>query len=399
MAGHYMLQAASSFMPVIALAPQEHERVLDMSSAPGGKTTYVAALMKNTGSVYANDPNKDRCKAIVGNVHRLGVKNVVVTNLDGREFPKVIGGFDRVLLDSPCSGTGVISKDPSVKTNKGDEDFSMLTKLQKELILSAIDSVDAKSKTGGYIVYSTCSVGFSSFLFLPKPQIPTHLHISPLPHLFYYYLLQVTCEENEEVVSYALKKRPNVKLVSTGIEFGKEGFIRYKEKRFHPSLNLTRRFFPHTHNMDGFYVAKFKKVSNVIPTTEDDDEEEAEDAEQQEIPAEFDDEEDAKLISASLRGIPTAKVLRAETQAAQPKKEAKKPKVQEDEDDDDDEEDEFELRRPSAEKLRQKKPNAKASNPRNKKNQQAQDKQPKLKDLSERKKQSNQQNIQRATAS
>ena len=118
MAGHYMLQAASSFMPVIALAPQEHERVLDLASAPGGKTTYISALMKNTGNVFANDPNKARCKAIVGNLHRLGVKNVVVTNLDGREFPKALGGFDRVLLDSPCSGTGVISKDPSVKTNK-----------------------------------------------------------------------------------------------------------------------------------------------------------------------------------------------------------------------------------------------------------------------------------------
>ena len=118
LAGHYMLQAASSFLPVIALGPQPGERVLDMASAPGGKTTHMAALMQNTGVVFANDANKARVKSLTANVHRLGCKNVVVCSYDGREFPKVIGGFDRVLLDAPCSGTGVISKDASVKTNK-----------------------------------------------------------------------------------------------------------------------------------------------------------------------------------------------------------------------------------------------------------------------------------------
>lgn len=155
LAGQYIIQAASSFLPVMALAPQENERVLDMSAAPGGKTTHMAALMRNTGCIFANDMSKSRAKGLVGNVHRLGCRNVVVCNYDAREFPKPIGGFDRVLLDAPCSGTGVIAKDASVKTNKTERDFMLLPHTQKQLLLAAIDSVNHHSKTGGYVVYST----------------------------------------------------------------------------------------------------------------------------------------------------------------------------------------------------------------------------------------------------
>ena len=228
LAGHYMIQAASSFLPVMALAPQEHERVLDMAAAPGGKTTYIAALLKNTGTIFANDSNKSRAKALIGNIHRLGAaKNTIVCNYEATEFPRVIGGFDRVLLDAPCSGTGVIAKDPSVKTNKTEKDFMLLPHLQKRLILSAIDSVDHASKTGGYIVYSTCSV---------------------------------TVEENEQVVQYALNKRPNVKLVETGLTFGVDGFVNYMGKTFDPRMKMAKRYYPHAYNVDGFFVSKFKKL-------------------------------------------------------------------------------------------------------------------------------------------
>lgn len=89
-----------------------------MAAAPGGKTTYISQMMQNTGVVFANDKSRDRGRSLLANIHRLGCKNIIVGAEDGRDFPKVMGGFDRVLLDAPCSGTGVISKDPAAKTSK-----------------------------------------------------------------------------------------------------------------------------------------------------------------------------------------------------------------------------------------------------------------------------------------
>ena len=99
-----------------------------------------------------------------------------------------------------------------------------MSHLQKELLSAAIDCC----KPGGYVVYSTCSI---------------------------------TVEENEWVVDYALKNR-YVKLVETGVEVGEEGYVKYMEKRFDPSLKLTKRIYPHIHNMDGFYFAKLRKLKN-----------------------------------------------------------------------------------------------------------------------------------------
>ncbi|KAN0061514.1 rRNA (cytosine-C5-)-methyltransferase nop2 [Thecaphora frezii] len=316
LAGHYMLQAASSFLPCIALAPQPHERVLDMASAPGGKSTYLSALMQNTGTVFANDSNKARVKSLTANIHRLGCKNVVVCNYDGRQFPKVIGGFDRVLLDSPCSGTGVIHKDPSVKTNKSERDIQLLTHLQKQLILCAIDSVNARSKTGGYLVYSTCSV---------------------------------LVEEDEEVVQYALKKRPNVKIVPTGVEFGRDGFVAYREKKFDAKMSLARRIFPHAHNLDGFFLCKLKvepinkkqqqqmaqqaaldadaeqEASSIpVPATADGDEDHGIDTNQAGDDTPFDNDEDQALIQKSLARHQKKKGLPPTATANKDKAKAKK---------------------------------------------------------------------------
>jgi ribosomal RNA methyltransferase Nop2 len=188
LSGHYMLQSAASMCPVLALAPQPKERVLDMSAAPGGKTSYIAQLMRNTGVIFANDLRSDRQKATVANMHRLGVKNVITCMHDGRKLSKLFKQFkfDRVLLDAPCSGLGVISRDPSVKVQRTIADVKKTAHLQKELLLAAIDVLNHKSKTGGVMVYSTCSISVA---------------------------------ENEEVVNYALSKR-DIKIVDTELNFG-----------------------------------------------------------------------------------------------------------------------------------------------------------------------------------
>lgn len=247
LAGYYMLQSAASLNPVMALAPQPGERILDMASAPGGKTSYIAQLMKNSGTIIANDLKPQRQKATVANLHRMGVKNAICCCYDGRKIPKIMKGFDRVLLDAPCSGLGVISRDQTVKLQRTFKDIQRIAHLQKELLCAAIDAVDPTSKTGGIVVYSTCSI---------------------------------SSEENEQVVNYILQKR-FVRIIETGLEVGKPGLTRHKERRFHPSLALTRRFYPHVHNMDGFYVAKLQKFANGVrgDAVEDEDEEEEEEEE------------------------------------------------------------------------------------------------------------------------
>ena len=189
LSGQYMLQSAASFCPVLALNPSPgKEVVLDMSAAPGGKTSYLAQLMRNTGIIIANDLKAERQKATVANMHRLGVRNVVTSCYDGRKLGKLWKNrFTKILLDAPCSGLGVISRDPSVKVQRTIKDVERCGVLQKELLLNAIDALSYKGKDGGIMVYSTCSVSVA---------------------------------ENEDVVNYVLGKR-DIKLLDAGLDFGK----------------------------------------------------------------------------------------------------------------------------------------------------------------------------------
>ena len=245
LAGYYILQSASSLLPVMALAPQSNDKIADICASPGGKTTYISALMKNTGILLANDINTKRLPSLVYNIHRLGCTNTIVTNYDGRKLGQHHSQFNRILLDAPCSGMGVISRDPSIKLQKTVNDILNCSHLQKELLINAIDMLcvnkTSNGNDSGYIVYSTCSI---------------------------------TVEENEDVIQYALNKR-YVKLVDTGLTFGRSGFTRIRDRRYHPSMSMTRRYYPHVHNMDGFYVAKLKKYQNGVRVVDEQENEQS----------------------------------------------------------------------------------------------------------------------------
>lgn len=151
LAGHYMLQGAASLLPVMALGPRPGETVVDVAAAPGGKTSHLAALMRNKGTLFANEASPTRLRSVTANLTRLGVTCAVVCNYDGRHLPKVLGKAcaDRVLLDAPCSGTGVVAKDPAVKSSKSRVDVFKCAHLQKELLLAAIDlCCPAKTRVG-----------------------------------------------------------------------------------------------------------------------------------------------------------------------------------------------------------------------------------------------------------
>lgn len=227
LAGHYFLQSPSSLLPVMALNPKPGDKVLDMCAAPGGKMSHIAQLMKNQGLLIANDVSKSRLSAIISNIHRLGINNCIVLNMDAIKLPKHYGGFNKILLDAPCTGLGIISRDETIKQKRNEEDIYKLSQLQKQLILAAIDMLE--SKTGeSTLVYSTCSISI---------------------------------QENEEVIAFALKKR-FVRIEDTGLTFGIPGFKRFRKQIFSPLMIKTRRYYPHVHNMDGFFVTKLIKYKS-----------------------------------------------------------------------------------------------------------------------------------------
>src|SRR5699024_8438632 len=146
----------SSMLSAHIVEPEENMKVLDACSAPGGKATYLAEQMNNTGEVQAHDLHKNKINLIKKNANRLGLSNIMAQQLDARQLQTVYDEevFDRILVDAPCSGFGVIRSKPDIKYNKQLEDIIQLQKVQSAIL----HQVAPLLKSNGKLVYSTCTI-------------------------------------------------------------------------------------------------------------------------------------------------------------------------------------------------------------------------------------------------
>ena len=152
--GKIIAQDASSYLAAKNLGVKPNDLVLDVCAAPGGKTAVLAEEMKNKGEIIAIDIHQHKKKLIEENMKKLGIDIVKATILDARNVNKQGRKFDKILVDVPCSGYGVIRKKPEILYTKNRENVEELASLQLEILNSAADIL----KDGGELIYSTCTI-------------------------------------------------------------------------------------------------------------------------------------------------------------------------------------------------------------------------------------------------
>jgi 16S rRNA (cytosine967-C5)-methyltransferase len=170
--GYFSVQDESAGIPVLLLDPKPGERVIDLCSAPGGKTTFIGELMKNIGEIIAVDRYETRLHLVKNACQRLGITIVHLVADDGATIE--IPPADKVLVDAPCSGLGVLSKKPDAKWQRDADDILKLVHLQKSLMENAAKLV----KSGGVLVYSTCTIEPEENIDLIKEFLMQHLEFS-----------------------------------------------------------------------------------------------------------------------------------------------------------------------------------------------------------------------------
>ena len=225
--GFYYVMDKSSCIPPIELNPRENDLVVDMAASPGGKATMISMLMKNRGILIAIEGNEERIPPLIDNIHRMGAMNTIVLRMNSARFHNLGIKADKILLDAPCTGEGIIHKDPTRKWSRGAKDILFCTSLQKQMLESGIKSL----KPGGVLVYSTCSL---------------------------------TPEENELVIEWALKNF-DIKLEEVG--FGEEALTKIGDIKLSSELRKAKRLYPHKHRCSGFFVAKIVKGEDPSPET------------------------------------------------------------------------------------------------------------------------------------
>lgn len=233
LSGLFYLQESSSMLPVSALFYAQETsllsretnpapRVLDVAAAPGSKTTQIAAALNNHGGIVANEYSASRVKVLHANISRCGVHNTALTHFDGRVFGAALPEtFDAILLDAPCSGEGVVRKDPDAMRHWSSESMAELAQTQKALIVSAFHAL----KPGGVLIYSTCTLN---------------------------------AQENQQVCQHLLDTFPQACTIDSladlfpgaGSALTEEGFL---------------HVFPQIYDSEGFFVARLRKTAAIAP--------------------------------------------------------------------------------------------------------------------------------------
>lgn len=222
LSGLFYIQEASSMLPVAALFADgnQPDRIMDVAAAPGSKTTQIAARMNNHGAILANEYSASRVKVLHANISRCGISNVALTHFDGRVFGAALPEcFDAILLDAPCSGEGVVRKDPDALRNWTPESTTSIADTQRELIASAFHAL----RPGGTLIYSTCTLNREENQQICQwllDEWPDAVEIAPLNDLF--------TEANKAITA--------------------EGYL---------------HVFPQIYDCEGFFVARLRKTASV----------------------------------------------------------------------------------------------------------------------------------------
>lgn len=217
------LQDAASFAPVIALDPKPNELILDMAAAPGMKTALICRLMKNKGHIIACEIDRKRILRLKSNIRKFNCEICESIRCDASRF-KSHDKFDKILLDAPCSGEGMVTKQKKLFKVWSEKRISRMQKSQKRLIKKGFELL----KDSGTLVYSTCTFG---------------------------------PEENEEVVNFLLDNNPNAAIEKIHIEGlnHSTGIESWKGKTYKEHGKFIR-IWPYLNNTNGMFVAKIRKA-------------------------------------------------------------------------------------------------------------------------------------------
>ncbi len=209
-----------SAVPVLALEPKPSDRILDMCAAPGTKTILISHLTGNSNNLVANDISKNRILRLKENIRKFNI-NAKIMNMSGRTITE---NFDKILLDAPCSGEGIVNKKEKLFRTWSEKRVRFLAKKQKKLIVNAFKIL----KKNGILVYSTCT-------FAP--------------------------EENEEIVQFLLDKNDTAHIEKINVDnlIYAKGLTELRGRKFSEDVNKCIRIYPHQNGTSGFFVARIRK--------------------------------------------------------------------------------------------------------------------------------------------